>query len=194
MNDDSTATCCETCHAHGEGHNRGAVGPSAILLFLPAIISFFLLLLGLAFDNLLLPRPSFFAGSIRVAWFGAACLPEGGPLMRETFQAFAKKELISAITRMTVATLGALYIGEYPEGVTVMLFYTVGENLQGLAVRRAKGNIKALLDQRPDEVTIRDGDGLRTIRAEQATIGQTVQLKPGEKLALDGELISERAS
>src|SRR3546814_7810646 len=75
-----------------------------------------------------------------------------------------------------------------------MLFYTVGENFQGLAVRRAKGNIKALLDQRPDEVTIQDGDNLRTIRAEQAVIGQTVQLKPGGKLALDGELISVSAA
>lgn len=194
MNDDSTATCCETCHAHGEGHNRGAVGPSAILLFLPAIISFFLLLLGLAFDNLLLPRPSFFDGSIRVAWYGAAYLPVGGPVIREMFQAFAKKELFSEFTLMTVATLGAFYIGEYPEGVTVMLFYTVGENLQGLAVRRAKGNIKALMDQRPDEVTIIDSGEVRTIRAEQATINQTIQLKPGEKLALDGELISESAS
>ncbi|MGV3762090.1 MAG: heavy metal translocating P-type ATPase [Parapedobacter sp.] len=163
-------------------------------LFLPAIISFSLLLLGLAFDNGWLPAPASFGGWVRVAWYGLAYLPVGGPVVRQMFQAFAKRDLFSEFTLMTIATLGAFFIGEYPEGVAVMLFYSVGENLQGLAVRRAKGNIKALLDQRPDAVTIHDRDGLRTIRAEQATIGETMQLKPGEKLALDGELISDRAS
>src|SRR5690606_34557889 len=59
---------------------------------------------------------------------------------------------------------------------------------------RAKGNIKALLDQRPDEVTVLADGGPRTIAAQQAAIGQVVQLKPGEKLALDGELLSDRAA
>ncbi|MEC3880904.1 heavy metal translocating P-type ATPase [Parapedobacter sp. 10938] len=163
-------------------------------LFLPAIISFLLLLLGLAFDQGWLQRPAFFAGWVRVAWYVLAYLPVGGPVILQMFRAFAKRDVFSEFTLMTIATLGAFFIGEYPEGVAVMLFYSVGENLQGLAVRRAKGNIKALLDQRPDAVTIHDTDGLRTIRAERATIGQTVQLKPGEKLALDGELISDRAS
>src|SRR5690606_14365093 len=97
-------------------------------------------------------------------------------------------------TLMVIATLGAFLIGEYPEGVAVTLFYTVGENLQGMAVRGAKGNIKALLDQRPDEVTVLPAGGPRTIAAQQAAIGQVVQLKPGEKLALDGELLSDRAA
>jgi len=193
MGNEQTASCCETSRSHSDDHSHGT-GRSSAKLFLPAIISLFLLLLGLAFDNAWLPRPPFFEGWLRFAWYGAAYLPVGGPVIREMFQAIAKTELFSEFTLMTIATLGAFFIGEYPEGVAVMLFYTVGENLQGLAVRRAKGNIKALLDQRPDEVTVQDGDGLRTIRAEQATIGQTVQLKPGEKLALDGELISDRAS
>ncbi len=193
MGNEHAVSCCDTSHPHGEAHVPNT-DRSAFRLFLPATLSFILLLLGLAFDNTWLSRPAFFENWLRLAWYGLAYLPVGGPVIREMFQAIAKKELFSEFSLMTIATLGAFFIGEYPEGVAVMLFYTVGENLQGLAVRRAKGNIKALLDQRPDEVTIRDGDGLRTIRAEQATIGQTVQLKPGEKLALDGELISERAS
>ncbi|WP_449384824.1 heavy metal translocating P-type ATPase [Chryseobacterium phocaeense] len=95
---------------------------------------------------------------------------------------------------MGIATVGAFVIGEYPEGVAVMLFYSVGEVFQGMAVSRAKGNIKALLDQRPDEVTILEGSQPKTIKAKETRIGDIIQLKPGEKLALDGELMTVSAS
>ncbi|MGI9581778.1 heavy metal translocating P-type ATPase [Chryseobacterium sp. RRHN12] len=95
---------------------------------------------------------------------------------------------------MGIATIGAFAIGEYPEGVAVMLFYAVGEVFQSMAVTRAKGNIKALLDQRPDEVTVMENNQPKTIKAKEAKIGDTIQLKPGEKLALDGELLSDSAS
>jgi len=193
--------CCASPRAHGHGHADGhnhahghAAEQSPLRLFLPAIASLILLLLGLAFDHEWIPRPVFFDGWVRLAWYGAAYLPVGGPVILEMFGAFAKKEIFSEFTLMTIATLGAFFIGEYPEGVAVMLFYTVGENFQSMAVRRAKSNIKALLDQRPDEVTVLENGSPRTIRAAQAAIGQTVQLKPGEKLALDGELLSQRAS
>lgn len=185
---DQTDSCCSTDHAAGPAS-------STLRLFLPATISLVFILAGLAFDNGWLPQPSFYAGWARLAWYAVAYLPVGGPVILEMFRAIASKELFSEFTLMTVATLGAFYIGEYPEAVAVMLFYTVGENFQSLAVRRAKGNIKALLDQRPDEATILDpGGSPRTIKAEKAGIGQTIQLKPGEKLALDGELLSDRAS
>ena len=95
---------------------------------------------------------------------------------------------------MSIATIGAFAIGEYPEGVAVMLFYSVGEIFQTLAVKRAKTNIQALLDQRPDEVTILENGIPRTIKAEEAKIGDIIQLKAGEKLGLDGELLSETGS
>ncbi|WP_410492713.1 heavy metal translocating P-type ATPase [Chryseobacterium culicis] len=95
---------------------------------------------------------------------------------------------------MSIATIGAFAIGEYPEGVAVMLFYAVGEVFQSMAVTRAKGNIKALLDQRPDEVTVMENNQPKTIKAKETKIGDVIQLKPGEKLALDGELLSDSAS
>jgi Cd2+/Zn2+-exporting ATPase len=95
---------------------------------------------------------------------------------------------------MSIATVGAFAIGEYPEGVAVMLFYAVGEVFQTLAVKRAKANIKTLLDQRPDEVTILQNNQTKIIKAETAKIGDIIQLKAGEKLGLDGELLSETAS
>src|SRR5690606_24876372 len=95
---------------------------------------------------------------------------------------------------MTIATVGALIIGEYPEAVAVMLFYSVGEVFQTMAVSRAKKNIQSLLDQRPDEVTLLKNGSPQVIAATGATIGDIIQLKPGEKLGLDGELLSESAT
>ncbi|WP_390450455.1 heavy metal translocating P-type ATPase [Chryseobacterium sp. Alg-005] len=95
---------------------------------------------------------------------------------------------------MGIATIGAFVIGEYPEGVAVMLFYSVGEVFQSLAVTRAKSNIKALLDQRPDEVTVLKDGQPYTVKAETVNIGEIIQLKSGEKLGLDSELLSETAS
>jgi Cd2+/Zn2+-exporting ATPase len=92
---------------------------------------------------------------------------------------------------MSIATIGAFAIGEYPEGVAVMLFYAVGEVFQTLAVKRAKANIKTLLDQRPDEVTILENNQAKKIKAENAKIGDIIQLKSGEKLGLDGELFQK---
>src|SRR5690606_9189015 len=100
MGNEQTASCCETSRSHSDDHSHGT-GRSSAKLFLPAIISLFLLLLGLAFDNAWLPRPPFFEGWLRFAWYGAAYLPVGGPVIREMFQAIAKTELFSEFTLMT---------------------------------------------------------------------------------------------
>ena len=95
---------------------------------------------------------------------------------------------------MSVATIGAFIIGEYEEGVAVMVFYQIGEWFQDAAVNRAKRSIKALLDIRPNEVTIIRNGETEVIDPAKAELGEIIQVKPGEKVALDGELISENAS
>src|SRR5690606_34003429 len=105
-----------------------------------------------------------------------------------------KGEIFSEFFLMGIATIGAFAIGEYPEGVAVMLFYAVGEVFQTMAVSRAKTNIKSLLDQRPDEVTVLRNSEPQIVKAEKVNIGEIIQLKPGEKLGLDGELLSETSS
>ncbi len=87
---------------------------------------------------------------------------------------------------MTVATLGAFAIGSYSEGVAVMVFYSIGEWFQDAAVDKAKGNIKALLDIRPDQVTVIRAGKVLTTHPDQVKIGEVIQIKPGEKVALDG--------
>lgn len=95
---------------------------------------------------------------------------------------------------MSVATIGAFAIGSYSEGVAVMVFYSIGEWFQDAAVNRAKRSIKALLDVRPDEVTVIRNGRTETIHPKDVAIGETIQAKPGEKVALDGTLETEKAS
>jgi Cd2+/Zn2+-exporting ATPase len=182
-------------HADDDGHDHNQAGnESNFRLFLPSMVSFVLLMLALAFDNGWLPKPGIFEGYVRLGWYVLAYLPVGFPVIREMFGAIRKGEVFSEFTLMVIATVGAFAISEYPEGVAVMLFYAVGEIFQTIAVKRAKGNIKALLDQRPDEVTVLENGTPRTAKAASIGIGSILQLRPGEKLALDGELLSESAS
>jgi Cd2+/Zn2+-exporting ATPase len=95
---------------------------------------------------------------------------------------------------MSVATTGAFVIGEYEEGVAVMVFYQIGEWFQDAAVNRAKRSIKALLDIRPDEVTVVKNGNVQVVDPAKIGVGDVIQIKPGEKVALDGELFSESAA
>lgn len=179
-------------HGDDDGHDHSGGSDNTFKMFLPAIISLVLLLLAIAFDNWI-PQ-AWFTGWVRIIWYVAAYAPVGFPVIKEAIVSVSKGEIFSEFLLMSIATVGAFSIQEFPEGVAVMLFYAVGEVFQTLAVKRAKANIKSLLDQRPDEVTILENNQPKTIKAEAAKIGDIIQLKSGEKLGLDGELISDTAS
>jgi Cd2+/Zn2+-exporting ATPase len=95
---------------------------------------------------------------------------------------------------MGIATIGAFYIGEYAEGVAVMLFYAIGELFQGAAVNRAKRNIKALLDVRPNTASVFRNGHFITVNPAQVEIGETIQVKAGERVPLDGIMKSAGSS
>ena len=179
-------------HSDDDGHNHSSGEQTIFQIFSPPILSFVLLLIAIGLDTYF-PQP-WFAGWVRIVWYVIAYLPVGFPVLKEAFESITKGEIFSEFLLMSIATLGAFAIGEYPEGVAVMLFYAVGEVFQTLAVKRAKSNIKSLLDQRPDEVTIIQHNEAKIIKAATANIGDIIQLKAGEKLGLDGELLSESAS
>lgn len=179
-------------HSDDDGHDHGGGNQTTLQMFLPSIISLCLLLLAIVLDNYI--KPDWFTGWVRIGLYSLAYIPVGLPVIKEAFQSIRKGEIFSEFLLMSIATIGAFGIDEYPEGVAVMLFYAVGEGFQTLAVKRAKANIKSLLDQRPDEVTVLENNQPKTIKAEEANIGDIIQLKAGEKLGLDGELLSETAS
>lgn len=188
--------CCShdepETHDDHDGHDHSGGDQTVFQMFSRAIISFVLLIIAIVFDNYL-PQP-WFTGWMRIVWYVIAYLPVGFPVVKEALQSARKGSLFSEFLLMSIATIGAFAIGEYPEGVAVMLFYAIGETFQTLAVTRAKANIKSLLDQRPDEVTILENNQPKIIKAESVQIGAIIQLKPGEKLGLDGELLSDNAS
>ncbi|MCA6066798.1 cadmium-translocating P-type ATPase [Chryseobacterium sp. RG1] len=179
-------------HDHDHGHSHDTGDQSVFQMFLPAVVSFALLLIGIALDYYI--KPGWFTGWVRLVWYLVAYIPVGLPVLKEAYESITKGDVFSEFFLMGIATVGAFAIGEYPEGVAVMLFYSVGEVFQAMAVTRAKSNIKSLLDQRPDEVTVLKDGKPETVKAEKVNIGDIIQLKSGEKLGLDGELLSETAS
>jgi len=82
---------------------------------------------------------------------------------------------------MSIATIGAFFIGEYPEGVAVMLFYLVGELLQNIAVGHSRKSISALMDIRPDYANLKVGDEIRKVSPEEVNIGDIIIVKPRRK-------------
>jgi Cd2+/Zn2+-exporting ATPase len=179
-------------HSDDDGHDHDHGDASSFKTYLPAIGSLLMLLLGLAFDHYF--KWALFTGMPRTIWYTVAYLIVGLPVLREAWAAMLKKDFFNEFSLMSAATLGAFAIGEYPEGVAVMLFYAVGELFQSAAVNRAKGNIKALLDVRPNTVDVFRNNAYETVAPESVEIGEIIQVRVGEKAALDGEMISASSS
>ena len=133
-------------------------------------------------------------GYVSLIWYIVAYLPVGIPVMKEAWESIREKDYFSEFTLMIIATLGAFYIGEYPEGVAVMLFYTVGELFQGKAVDKAKRNIGALLDVRPEKALVLREGNLVTESPKKIKVGEIIEIKAGERVPLDGIMQNEVAA
>ena len=183
----------EAEHSHDDGHNHSSSEKSSYFkTYLPAIFSFAMLITGIVIDYF--DTSPFFKGWVRIIWYTVAYIPVGFPVIKEGWNSIRNGDFFTEFFLMSIATLGAFTIGGYPEGVAVMLFYAVGELFQSAAVNRAKGNIKALLDARPDEALVyRNGDFV-SVNPEIVEIGEKILVRVGEKIPLDGILLSEKAS
>src|SRR3989338_7188907 len=179
-------------HEENESHDHSQAEKPAWLEYLPAIASFVLLFTGILFEQVF--KPAFFQGYIKLIWYFVAYVPVGLPVLIDAVKSIAKGAFFSEFFLMSIATIGAFCIGEYSEGVAVMLFYSVGELFQAAAVKRAKRSIKALLDIRPNTVNVMRDRQLQTVSPSEVQVGEVIQMKSGEKVALDGELISDSAS
>ena len=113
----------------------------------------------------------------------------GGDVVWQAVRNISKGRVFDEHFLMSVSTIGAFVIGEYPEAVAVMLFYQVGEFFQSLAVKRSRKSISDLMDIRPDSATVRRNGELITISPENVSIGEIIIVKPGEKIPLDGVVL-----
>lgn len=156
-------------------------------LLLSIAILFAMLALEYGFDYI----PAF---PLNLIVYGIAYLLAGYNVLNLAFRKAIRFDFFNEFFLMSVATLGAFAIGEYSEGVAVMAFYSIGEWFQEAAVNRAKRSIKALLDIRPDEVSVVRNGTTIVVNPKDVIVGEIIRVKPGEKVALDGELVSEKAS
>jgi len=177
-------------HTENDGHDHGDA--SNWRTYIPAMIGLMLLLSGLAIEHLL--EAPFFQGWVKIVWYTLAYIPVGFPVLKEAWQALRQGKVFTEFFLMGIATIGAFAIGEYPEGVAVMLFYAIGELFQSAAVKRAKNNIKALLDIRPNIASVFKNGKYKMVNPETVAIGEKIQVKVGEKIPLDGVLLSEKAA
>jgi Zn2+/Cd2+-exporting ATPase len=157
-----------------------------------AIVSLVLLGIGLIVDTWIMP--GWLNDNLRLIWYGIAYIPVGFPVAAKGIKLALKGEVFTEFFLMTIATVGAFYIGEYPEGVAVMLFYAIGELFQGAAVNHAKRSIKALLDVRPDTATVLRNGSYAAVDPTMVSVNETIQIKAGERVPLDGTMLSEGSS
>ena len=177
-------------HDHG-GHDDHDHGPAGDNPYLVPGISLVLMLAGIALDYY---KVGFFTGYVRPIWYGVAYLLVGWKVIRSAIQSIPSGNIFNEFLLMGIATIGAFAIGEYAEGVAVMLFYTVGELFQNAAVNRAKRSIKALLEIQATEVGVLRGGQHLVLDPKAVVVGDVIEVKPGEKVALDGTLQSERGT
>ena len=156
-----------------------------------AIISALTLGAALIVENL-----NLFEGShyVYLSLYGISYIAVGGPVWIKAIKSIRRGTLFSEFFLMGIATVGAFALGEYAEGVAVMLFYMVGEYAQHGAVHKARNSIKKLIDQQPDIAIVeRNGESVE-VHPSEVEIGEVIIVKPGEKVPLDGILLSMKAS
>ena len=114
----------------------------------------------------------------------------GGDVLLSAVKNILKGQVFDENFLMAIATVGAFAIGEYPEGVAVMLFYQLGELFQGIAVNNSRKSIIALMDIRPDYANLKTDTGIKKVNPEEIKVADIIVVKPGEKVPLDGKIIN----
>jgi len=142
---------------------------------------------GMALDKFLSPEPHRY---IRLAVFIAAYLILGGDVVFRALKNIARGQVFDENFLMSVATIGAFAIGEYPEAAGVMLFYQIGEMFQDFAVKRSRKSITSLMDIRPDYANLKkSGGSIEKVAPDTVSVGDIIIVKPGEKIPLDGIVV-----
>jgi len=126
---------------------------------------------------------------LQAALFVISYIIVGGDVVEKAVKNIFRGKVFDESFLMSIATIGAFLIGEYPEGVAVMLFYQVGELFQSYAVDKSRKSIATLMDIRPDYANLKKGDELVKVDPDEVKIGDIIVIKAGEKVPLDGKVI-----
>ena len=177
--DESQKIASGCVHDHGETDFRQD--------WIPLGLAIALFLVGLIFNAELRNTPGAIA---EYAVLIPAYLICGWSVLVNAGRNIAHGQIFDENFLMTIATLGAIAIHEIPEAVAVMLFFQIGEKVQGLAVGKSRRSIKSLLAVRPDKANLMVDGTIQVVQPESVNIGETIMVKPGEKVPLDGEIIS----
>ena len=126
---------------------------------------------------------------LQIALFIISYIIVGGDVVKRAVKNIFKGQVFDENFLMSIATIGAFFIGEYPEGVAVMLFYQVGELFQSYAVGKSRKSIASLMDIRSDYANVKKGDEFVKVDPDEVQIGDIIVIKAGEKIPLDGKVI-----
>ncbi len=148
---------------------------------LTRIIIATILLIGFKFLNV--------SGITRFLLFMIPYLVIGYDILRKAIKGIIRRQVFDENFLMAVATVGAICLGDYIEGVAVMLFYQIGEFFQSYAVGKSRKNISELMDIRPDYANVVRGDNVEKVDPDEVLIGEIITVLPGEKIPLDGIVI-----
>lgn len=118
----------------------------------------------------------------------------GWDILRKAMRNIIRGKVFDENFLMAVATIGAFCIGEFPEAVAVMLFYQIGEFFQSYAVDKSRKSIASLMDIRPDYANVYRGENIEKVNPEEVKIGETIIIKPGEKIPLDGYIVEGKTT
>lgn len=173
---------------HDHSHSSGGLSFKREGLLVGVVVALFLL--GSVFEQPLHNTP-FSIGEYLI--FIPAYLLSGWSVLTSAGRNILRGQVFDENFLMTIATVGAIAIHKLPEAVGVMLFFKIGELFQELAVSRSRRSIASLLEIRPDAANLKTANGIQVVSPETVQVGDTILVKPGEKIPLDGKIIDGNA-
>lgn len=131
---------------------------------------------------------------LRLGAFVAAYAVIGYRVVWKALRGVIRGQMLDENFLMSIASIGAFFVGEYPEAVAVMLFYQVGETFEDYAVGKSRKSITQLMDIRPDSANLKTPEGIREISPDEVKPGDVIVVRPGEKVPLDGKILEGESS
>lgn len=197
-NENQSCSCCAEGHVHSDscgcGHDHDHENIDKAAFYKKIGFGIFFFVVGILFEKLMpqITANGFFAQYpqipeyISLLSFGLSYIIVGFSIIREAVEGIIKGNIFNENFLMAIASIGAFAIKEYSEGCAVVLLYTIGEFLQGMAVAKSRGSIRNMLEQKPEAVNVlRNGETVE-VSPEEVEVGELIIVKPGEKIYLDG--------